>query len=222
MEFKAGGGESFGYEPHLLWEMSLERKAKKKAGHVREGEGRMVHRADVLKDREWVTNGKVYRFSDKDSYREGGFADVWQAIKPHFLMRQEAEDSGQIATGVDSTELISETGGSAYYEDRSRRDIMVAEVTETLNLLWGGTAVAAKTMRVKAIELVFGFKSKEALERVNLATIERGLRIFQAFEKLIQADRDLLMQPDDAVLAILREQVDAYDKGDTELDDLAF
>jgi hypothetical protein len=28
-KFKAGGGESFGYEPHLLLEMSLEKKAKK-------------------------------------------------------------------------------------------------------------------------------------------------------------------------------------------------
>jgi hypothetical protein len=50
-KFKAGGSESFGYEPHLLLEMSLERKAKRKAGSQLEGEGRMVHRVDVLKDR---------------------------------------------------------------------------------------------------------------------------------------------------------------------------
>ncbi|HEU4772795.1 MAG TPA: AAA family ATPase, partial [Candidatus Udaeobacter sp.] len=31
-KFKAGGGESFGYEPHLLLELSLERKAKKERG----------------------------------------------------------------------------------------------------------------------------------------------------------------------------------------------
>ena len=50
-KFKAGGGESFGYEPHLLLELSLERKNRKVNGQEREGEGRMVHRADVLKDR---------------------------------------------------------------------------------------------------------------------------------------------------------------------------
>ena len=50
-KFKAGGGQSFGYEPHLLLELSLERKNRKVNGQEREGEGSMVHRADVLKDR---------------------------------------------------------------------------------------------------------------------------------------------------------------------------
>ena len=49
--FKAGGSESFGYEPHLLLELSLERKAKRRAGVEHEGERCMIHRADVLKDR---------------------------------------------------------------------------------------------------------------------------------------------------------------------------
>ena len=61
---KAGGSESFGYEPHLLLELSLERKAKRKAGVEHEGEGRMIHRADVLKDRTWALNGKVIRWSE--------------------------------------------------------------------------------------------------------------------------------------------------------------
>jgi hypothetical protein len=58
-KFKAGGGESFGYEPHLLLELSLQRKNRKVNGQEREGEGRMVHRADVLKDRTWALNGHL-------------------------------------------------------------------------------------------------------------------------------------------------------------------
>ena len=82
--FKAGGGEDFGYEPHLLLEVSLERKAKTKAGSKLEGEGRMVHRVDVMKDRTWALNGKVIRWSDKPGYQKGGYRQVWEAIKPHF------------------------------------------------------------------------------------------------------------------------------------------
>jgi len=44
--FKAGGSESFGYEPDALLELSLERKPKKQrgTGYQIEGEGRMIHR----------------------------------------------------------------------------------------------------------------------------------------------------------------------------------
>jgi len=35
-KFKAGGGESFGYEPHLVLELSLERKSRKVNGQERE------------------------------------------------------------------------------------------------------------------------------------------------------------------------------------------
>src|SRR5438105_662430 len=87
-KFKAGGGESFGYEPHLLLELSLERKSKKVKGQEREGEGRMVHRADVLKDRTWALNGRIFRWSDKPGYERGGYAQVWQSILPHFASVQ--------------------------------------------------------------------------------------------------------------------------------------
>ena len=72
-KFKAGGGESFGYEPHLLLELSLERKNRKVNGQEREGEGRMVHRADVLKDRTWALNGRTFRWTDKAKYEAGGY-----------------------------------------------------------------------------------------------------------------------------------------------------
>jgi hypothetical protein len=49
----------------LLLELSLERKNRKVNGREREGEGRMVHRADVLKDRTWALNRRTFRWSDK-------------------------------------------------------------------------------------------------------------------------------------------------------------
>lgn len=221
-QLKAGGGESFGYEPHLLIEMSCERKAKKKQGVANEGEGRQIHRGDVLGDRSWALNGKIARWSDKASYEAGGYAAVWTFFKPHFNALQETGEMVLIASGENSTALITDSGQSAYYENRARRDVMVSEVTETLNLMWGGTAQDKKAMRVKAIELVFGFKSKEALERVNLSTVERGLKIMREFELKCREDRNLLLKGDDEVLEILGDVIVAFDAGEAPDVDLAF
>jgi hypothetical protein len=76
-KFKACGGESFGYEPHLLLELSLERKNRKVHGQEREGEGRMVHRADALRERTWALNGRTFRWTDKAKYEAGGYRQVW-------------------------------------------------------------------------------------------------------------------------------------------------
>lgn len=221
-EMKAGGSESFGYEPDLLLEFSLERKAKRKQGVLHEGEGRMVHRVDVIGDRTWALNGMVGRFSDKSGYQVGGYNKVWEFFEPHFKRMQLVGEQAKIVEGETSRELITESGSSAYHENRSRRDIMVAEVSATLDMLWTGTKQEMKTMRTRAIERVFGFKTKEAMERVNLQTIERGLRIFQSFEQYCKATPDILLQEDDDVIKSLDKDIEAYDRGDDPGADLAF
>lgn len=221
-QFKAGGGESLGYEPDFLLEMSLERKAKVTKGSKREGEGRMVHRADCMKDRSWALNGKVFRFSDKASYEKGGFTTVWTAIKPHFDAVQDTGQATRIEAGEQTTSLITEDGNSDFYERRERRDIMVAETKETLDMLWTGRSDAPKQMRVKAIEHVFGFKTKEALERTDLKVVERGLRIFKAFELRCKLNPDILLQEDDDVLKTLDKDIKAYDLGTAPHEELAF
>ena len=44
----------------------------------------MVRRADVLKDRTWALNGRIFRWLDKARYETGGFRHVWESIQPHF------------------------------------------------------------------------------------------------------------------------------------------
>lgn len=222
-QLNAGGSQSFGYEPHVLIEMSTERKAKKKQGVVHANEGRVIHRADVLGDRSWALNGEVARWSDKVGYRPGGFNDVWAFFKPHYEAMQLTGSIVTIAEGEDSTSMINDSGQSNFYNERARRDVMVAELIATLDLLWTGSTQNAKTMRVKAIERVFGFKTKDALERAPLSIVERGLRIFQAFEKHCKANADILLQEkDEMVLTALDEDIAAYDRGDSLDEDLAF
>lgn len=221
-QFKAGGSESFGYEPHLLLEMSLERKAKKKAGAKLEGEGRMVHRVDVLKDRTWALNGKVLRWSDKPRYEKGGYRTVYDSIKPHFDGVQLTMAPVRIQGGESSTSLIADSGTSMYRERQARRDVLVAEFTASIELLWGGSTQAAKQMRLKVFERIFGFKTREAAESAKLEVIERGVRIIQAFERQCRENPDILLQEEQHVFESLDRCIAEIDAPQDETDDLPF
>jgi hypothetical protein len=220
--FKAGGSESFGYEPHLLLELSLERKAKRKAGVEHEGEGRMIHRADVLKDRTWALNGKVIRWSDKANYQGGGYAQVWNSLKPHFDRVQQTMAIVTLKMGTSSADLISDDGKSEFYERRERRDLCAEEIKATLDLLWGGSSAVEKRMRLLVTERIFGIKSKEAVAALSLDKLERGLKILQAFEKRVRADKSILDKGELEVLRQLDSDIRQYDEGNAGEAELPF
>lgn len=220
-QFKAGGGESFGYEPHLLLELSLERKAKMKAGSRMEGEGRMVHRVDVLKDRTWALNGKVIRWSDKPSYQKGGYRTVWESLKPHFDRVQQTMAIVTLGAG-DSTSMISDGGGSEFYEKRQRRDACSAEITELLDHLLGGSSADAKHVRREVTRAVFGVLSKETAADMSLEKVERGLKILQAFEKRTQRESGILGSSEANILANLDIDIKEFEQGVAEENELPF
>lgn len=208
-KFKAGGGESFGYEPHLLLELSLERKSKVKAGSRLEGEGRMVHRVDVLKDRTWALNGKVIRWSDKPTYQAGGYKTVWESIKPHFEEVQLTSTHVQLKAGT-SAAIITDNGSSEWHERRKQRDVLVEEFVAALQLLWGGSGNAEKRLRMLVGEAILGVRSQTALESLELSAIERGVKIIKSFENRVKADG--LPQSEDATLSLLDVDIKQFDE----------
>jgi len=221
-KFKAGGGESFGYEPHLLLELSLEKKAKRKAGQEIAGEGRMVHRVDVLKDRTWALNGAVLRWTDKAGYSRGGYRQVWTSLKPHFDDVQATMAIVKIETGHNSESLIADSGNSEYYRQKQRRDILAEELHAAMELLWGGNGRDEKRMRLLVFEHIFGFRSKEAADAAKLETIERGVRILQAFEKRVKADQTIIGGGENEVLAHLDIDIREHDESKAAEQELPF
>lgn len=182
----------------------------------------MVHRVDVLKDRTWALNGKVIRWSDKPKYDKGGYKTVYESIKPHFDGVQLTLAPVQIQSGDSSASLIADTGSSVYHERRQRRDILVAEFNAAIELLWGGQAKNDKHMRLKVFERIFGFRTKEAAEAAKLEVIERGVRIMQAFERRCKEQPDILLQEEDQILLSLDKDIQAYDAGEGDTDDIPF
>lgn len=210
-KFKAGGGESFGYEPSLLLEMSNERKSKTVRGQERPGEGRLVHRADVLKDRTWLLNGAVLRFTDRTSYARGEYSLVWKAIKPHFDEVQATMARVEIVPGS-SKALLNNSGDSEYYEHQSRKAAISAEIKGCLDLYFGGRGGDDVKVRLAVTDMIFGVKSKEAADQLPLPQLERGLRILHSYEKRPDKNLDSRATILDQITDCIRE----YDKGESE------
>ena len=77
-------------------------------------------------------------------------------------------------------------------------------------------------MRLLVTERIFGIKSKEAVASLSLDKLERGLKIMQAFEKRIRADKPILDKGELEVLSQLDIDIRQYDEGKAEEADLPF
>jgi hypothetical protein len=223
-KFKAGGSETFGYEPHLLLEMSLEKKPKvmRKSGDRIEGEGRMIHRVDVLKDRTWALNGAVIRWPDRPGYKKGDYKYVWNSLKPHFDQVQKTMAMVTLNTDLAerSDDLFDQEGNSEFYRTRKRRETLADELEATINLLWGGQGAAEKRMRLLVADNVFGVKTRTAWEQLEIDKVERGVRIMQAFERRTKAEG--MPTTESGILNALQLDIDGFDQGTAEQEEMPF
>jgi hypothetical protein len=211
-KMKAGGSNNFGYEPHLVLRMKFEIKPRRRAGQLIEHDGRMNHIAYVLKDRTWALNGMEFRWSDKTGYKLGGYAQVWQSLRPHFAAVQETMDCSTLDTTANSEAMIDDEGRGEYYQARQRREVMTAEIKACLDLFFAGQGKEDKQIRIAVNELIFGVKSKEAADALGIDKLERGLRILHAYEKFPEHKLDNR----DAVLTQVTEAIREYDNGQSE------
>jgi AAA domain len=185
--FKAGGSESFGYEPDLLFELSLERKARVRAGSKMEGEGRMIHRADVLKDRTWALNGRIFRWGDKPRYEPGGYRAVWADLKPHFDYVQQTVEQVKLEEGS-SVEVIGEDGRGEYYRQQRLKQSCLEDWDATMELLFPGSAALMKRNRAIVGETITGVRSRTKFEQFRVSELEHCVKVLFALEKRMKTD----------------------------------
>jgi len=127
-----------------------------------------------------------------------------------------------LKTGTSSADLISDDGKSEFYERRERRDLCAEEIKATLDLLWGGSSAFEKRLRLLVTERMFGIKSREAVAALSLDKLERGLKVLQAFEKRVRANKAILDKGELEVLAKLDIDIKYYDEGKAEEAELPF
>lgn len=220
-KMKAGGSQSFGYEPHLVLRMKTEIKPARRKGQMIDGEGRMLHCAHVLKDRTWELNGKIMRWSDKDGYKPGGYRQVWESIRPHFNEVQATMGFVTLDTSKNSSAMIDEDGNSEYYQARQRRDAIAGEIKACMDLFFGGRGKDDVQVRIAISDLLFGVKSKEAADALPVEKLERGLRILQGFERNVAPPVGMPSTKEE-VLNKIAEAIREYDSGLSEMQDLPF
>src|SRR5215470_17306453 len=92
----------------------------------------------------------------------------------------------------------------------------------TLDLLWGGSSAFEKRMGLLVTERMFGIKSREAVAALSLDKLERGLKVLQAFEKRVRANKAILDKGELEVLAKLDIDIKYYDEGKAEEAELPF
>jgi hypothetical protein len=210
---KAGGqSNNFGYEPHLVIRLYKEQKPRVKKGKTFEEEGRVIHRAMILKDRTWALNGRVFRWPDRAGYDAGDFKYVWQNLQPHFAAVQKTEAFVTLDSTQSSEGLIDSDGNGEYYAARQRKDAISAEIKACLDLSFGGRGKDDVQVRIAVTDLIFGVKSKEAADALPLDQLERGLRILHAYEKFpvhhLNSREEILIQ--------ITEAIQEYDRGESE------
>jgi hypothetical protein len=216
---KAGGNKNnFGYEPHLVIRMVLEQKPRVKKGKTFEEEGRMIHRAHIVKDRTWALNGKVFRWPDRDGYKAGDWKYVWQSLAPHYEAVQDTGDFVSLDATATSDSMIDRDGNGEYYAMRQRKDAISAEISGCMDLSFGGRAKDDVQIRLAVCETIFGVKSKEAREQLTLEQLERGLRILQVYEKY----PDHKFDSKEAILQQIGDAIREYETGTAEVPDIPF
>lgn len=215
-KLNAGGGESFTFEPHLAIRLSRERKDKVKRGLKIEAEGRVIHRADVEKDRTWALNSRIIRWHDLAKYELGGYREVWKSLRPHFQAMQATGDATPIDLSQSSEDLIADNmSDGEYYARKERKEALCAEIKAHLDLYFGGRGKEEIQTRITVSDAVFGVKSKEAADKLPTKQLERGLRILQSFDRYPNKN-------DQNYMELLVLAIKEYDDGTAEMEDLPF
>jgi hypothetical protein len=181
-KFKAGGGESFGYEPHLLVEMELSRNGS----HNGRG-GKLLHTANILKDRTRILNGETYDFADVRGYKAGDYRLVFDTFLPHVEELQYTEGLSTISAAT-SSELKPESE-SEYFRGKQNREVAIEKIEAAMTLLFPGQSTDMKSLKIKVLEVLFGTRSwREISEQRPVEQLEYAVSVLGRYE--VSAKRD--------------------------------
>jgi hypothetical protein len=153
-----------------------------------------------------------FRWSDKAGYKPGGYAQVFQSLRPHFTAVQETMGFAVLDTTANSEAMIDDDGHGEFYKERQKREVMTAEIKACLDLFFAGQGKEDKQVRIAVNDLIFGVKSKEAADALSVEKLKRGLRILHAYEKIPVHE----LGSKEAVLIQMHDCIAEYDRGESE------
>jgi len=198
-KMKAGGSESFGYEPHLTCEMYHERK-KAKGGKL----GGMQYRCVILKDRSRVLNGQEFVWDDIGQYKKGAYKPVFNKFLAHF------KNLAQITSPVlpnDTSEALIPNGDSSYYKDQRERTALLEEWDATVLKLSAGMTADEKRFRLILGEAITGVISRTRFEQFPMDRIQNCVLILMRFEERYRSEKVAAEKDIKALVELCRKEM---------------
>jgi hypothetical protein len=185
----------FGYEPSLLIEMRCQQNVKRKKG------GRMLHLAEVLKDRARFLNGKTFEWPDINTYKAGDWKKFFDAFAPHFNFLN-IGGKHVAFNAADSTALFDANGNGDFYKRKQEATIALEEIEGVLCAIWPGSSAKEKKFKVMAIDILFGTRSWTKVTTLPQAELEAGLIRLRTIE---QNTKNTPMDEEEIVATVLNE-----------------
>jgi len=179
-KMKAGGGESFGYEPHLTCEMNHQRK-KLKGGKL----GGLEYVCFVLKDRVRALNGKEFVFSDLSQYKPGDYKFVLKSFLPHI---EALESIAGVNLPKSNSASIVPNGDSQFYQKQKVKQGLLEEWYATMDLLFSTRTDEGKHSRMIVTEAITAVRSKTKFESFDAAQLQWCVMVLMHFERRIKAE----------------------------------
>jgi hypothetical protein len=191
----------FGYEPSLLIEMRTVQNATDGKGKRRRNTGRMLHVADVLKDRARFLNGKTFEWPDINTYKAGDWEKYFKSFAPHFNFLNIGGKHVAV-NPADSTALFDANGNSDYYKRKQEAQITLEEIEGTLTAIWPGQDAKSKKFKAMAVDALFGTRSWTKVTTLPFADLDAGLIRLRLVE---QKTKNTPMDDEDVVQMVLQE-----------------
>jgi hypothetical protein len=178
-KMKAGGGESFGYEPHITCEMY--RSQKREAGRL----AGVEYIAQVLKDRSRALNGQEFTFQDIRVYKPGMFKAVFEAFSPH--MKALSSITGVSLGKQNSAEIIPQ-GDADFHRKLKLKTAALEDWDGTMELCFPGQTANNKRARLIVGETITGVVSRTKFEAYSLDQIQQCVGVLMALRQRLNAD----------------------------------
>lgn len=178
-KMKAGGGESFGYEPHLTCEMNHQRK--KLRGKL----GGLEYVCFVLKDRVRALNGKEFTFADLQDYKVGDYRHVLKAFLPHL---EALENIAGVNLPKSTSAALIPNGDTQFHQKQRVKQGLLEEWYATMDLLFSTRTDEGKHHRMIVTEAITSVRSKTKFESFDAAQLQYCVMVLMQFEKRLKAE----------------------------------
>jgi len=179
-KMKAGGGESFGYEPHLTCELDSKQ--------VRDGSGKlkgMEYVCLVLKDRSRALNGQEFTFKDIGAYKKGAYKQVLDAFRPHI-------EAIRLLAGVtmpkDNSAGIVPGGDAEFFHRQQQKTATLEDWYACMDMVLPGRTDEGKRQRLIVTAEITGVRSKTRFEAYDLSQLLQCVGVLQAFERRVKSE----------------------------------